>query len=218
MPTHYLPVISLLFFILVCVVWRGWLQYRRYGQLGIVLFQSAAPGKLLRDAFFATLFVAVFVQAILVACAREPLPGLASVQLPTSVTWLGAALMALGTALTVAAQLHMGESWRIGIDEKAAPGLVTTGLYGFCRNPIYLGMIANLIGITVMLPTWLSVALAIGVVWCIRQQTLDEEVYLRRTYGAAFLRYASHVGRFVPGLGRLRPRRYVEAVADTTWF
>ena len=119
--------------------------------------------------------------------------------------------MLAGLALTVAAQLGMGVSWRIGIDDNAAPGLVTSGLYQFCRNPIYLGLIANLIGMTIMLPTWPSLAVALAVIWCIRTQTIEEEAYLTRTYGGAFQSYAARVGRFWPGLGRLRPKLWERA-------
>jgi protein-S-isoprenylcysteine O-methyltransferase Ste14 len=77
------------------------------------------------------------------------------------------------------------------------------GSSNFSRNPIYLGMIGSLAGITLTLPTWFSIGMAAGVVWCIRTQTIEEEAYLERTYGEAFRQYAADVGRFVPGLGRL---------------
>ena len=123
--------------------------------------------------------------------------------MPAAATWLGGLLLFGGLALTVAAQLGMGASWRIGIDETASPGLVTAGLYKFCRNPIYLGLMLSLFGLTVLLPTWLSLALAAGAVWGMRTQTIEEEVYLEKTYGHAFRRYAARVGRFWPGLGKL---------------
>jgi protein-S-isoprenylcysteine O-methyltransferase Ste14 len=62
-------------------------------------------------------------------------------------------------------------------------------------------------GYVLLLPTPLSLlalaAFAIGV----RQQVAAEEDYLARTYGDAYRDYASRVGRFVPGLGKLKTPR-----------
>ena len=45
---------------------------------------------------------------------------------------------------------------RIGIEDAARPGLVTGGLYRFCRNPIFLALLVVIAGYTLMLPTVLS--------------------------------------------------------------
>jgi protein-S-isoprenylcysteine O-methyltransferase Ste14 len=104
----------------------------------------------------------------------------------------------------VTAQLHLGASWRIGIDEGASPGLVTSGLYRFCRNPIFLALLVTLSGYTLMLPTRLSLGLLLGAYIGVRQQVAAEEAYLLRTYGESYREYARRVGRFLPGLGRFR--------------
>jgi protein-S-isoprenylcysteine O-methyltransferase Ste14 len=44
--------------------------------------------------------------------------------------WIGAVVLAIGTALKMTAQAQMGASWRIGIDADAPSELVTRG-YGF---------------------------------------------------------------------------------------
>jgi protein-S-isoprenylcysteine O-methyltransferase Ste14 len=115
----------------------------------------------------------------------------------------GAALLLIGLALLVTAQLQLGASWRIGVDESARPGLVTTGLYRFCRNPIFLALLLTWTGYTLLLPTTLSLCLLIGGLIGVRQQVLLEEAYLMRTYGDAYSEYARQVGRFMPGIGKL---------------
>jgi protein-S-isoprenylcysteine O-methyltransferase Ste14 len=97
----------------------------------------------------------------------------------------------------------MGASWRIGIKEGEAPGLVTSGLYRFCRHPIYLGLLAALAGYAALLPTPLSLALLAAVYLGARVQAAAEETHLDRTYGEAFRAYARRTGRFLPGIGRL---------------
>lgn len=57
-----------------------------------------------------------------------------------------------------------------------------------------------------LVPTLLA---AIAVLVCLValqvQTRLVEEPHLRQVYGEVYVRYASSVGRFVPGLGRLCP-------------
>ncbi len=214
MLSRIFPLLGLMLFVVIGVLWRGWLQYRRYGSAGIVLFQSPGSVRDTRDTLFCLLFVAAVAQALLFAFVPELFSGLEAVTMPPEGVWIGAFMTLFGLAFTLAAQLRMGASWRIGIDKSACPGLVTSGLYQFCRNPIYLGMMAALLGITMMLATWISIALAVGVGGCIRTQVIEEELYLERTYGSAFRLYAAQVGRFWPGIGKLRCQLLTRPVAE----
>jgi protein-S-isoprenylcysteine O-methyltransferase Ste14 len=125
---------------------------------------------------------------------------------PAAEIWqaIGTVLLFGGIGLLVIAQLNLGASWRIGIEEVSSPGLVTSGFYRFCRNPIFFAILIMLAGYTLLLPTRLSLALLVGAFIGIRQQVLTEEAYLSRTYGDVYRAYAHRVGRFVPGIGRLR--------------
>ena len=60
---------------------------------------------------------------------------------------VGWALLLLSLGWIVAAQAQMGASWRIGIDTGEQPPLVRRGLFGCSRNPIFLGMRLNLVGL-----------------------------------------------------------------------
>ena len=57
-----------------------------------------------------------------------------------------------------AAQLGMGESWRIGVSDEERTDLVTGGWFSLCRNPIYTSMIAGWTGFALLVPTWLGIA------------------------------------------------------------
>jgi len=201
-----LPLIAVLVFYGLGFGWRTWVQLRRYGSSGIVLFRSGRPGQHLREALFVVLTVALLAEAALAAVAPRRLPGLVPLA-PATAAVLRATgtVMVLGaTALMLAAQLDLGASWRVGIDEGARPGLVTGGLYRYSRNPIYVAMLAALLGFALLLPSWISLGLLIGAGLGIRRHVRDEEAYLARTYGEEYRRYAARVGRFVPGVGRLR--------------
>jgi protein-S-isoprenylcysteine O-methyltransferase Ste14 len=98
--------------------------------------------------------------------------------------------------LILVAQLQMGQSWRIGIDEADRTELITRGLYAHCRNPIYVGLVLGLVAFTLAVPTWLSVGLVLFAATCIRSIVRREEAYLRHVHGAAFAAYAARVPRF----------------------
>lgn len=203
---RYLPVVGIVLFIAVGVVWRAWIQYRRHGNAGLILFRPAPLVQHLLHLLFVGSLLAASAQAV--AFAASPSMRAAACLLPPPVAgfWLavGSFLLFGGTAFMVAAQLGLGASWRIGIDQEASPGLVTAGLYQVCRNPIFLGIFVTLAGLVVLLPTWISVAALIGNIVAVRYQVIQEETYLTSTYGEAYRGYAGRVGRFLPGLGRLR--------------
>jgi protein-S-isoprenylcysteine O-methyltransferase Ste14 len=193
-----LPLIGVLLMTGLACCWRPWMQFRRHGTWGVLLFRSGRPGQTLRDGLLVTLFVLLLGQAILAAGWPQALATLheddsATTTLLRRVT--GAVLMLGGIALLVMAQLHLGVSWRIGIDEGAAPGLVTEGLYRLTRNPIYLGLLVTIAGYALLLPTMLSGALLLGTWTGARRQVAVEEAYLLRTYGETYRSYAGRVGR-----------------------
>jgi protein-S-isoprenylcysteine O-methyltransferase Ste14 len=116
----------------------------------------------------------------------------------------GAALALVGIAGALLAQLSMGSSWRIGVDESERTELVTDGLFAWVRNPIFSFVWIFLVGLVLVVPSVLAVAGGVLAVVGIEVQVRAvEEPYLLRTHGAAYATYASRVGRFVPGIGRL---------------
>lgn len=119
---------------------------------------------------------------------------------------VGVGVAVLGIVLALAAQLSLGASWRIGIDQAERTDLVTTGAFRVMRNPIFAAVILTFVGLALMMPNPIAVAgVAVTVIGIQVQVRLAEEPYLRRAHGAAYIDYASRVGRFLPGIGRLQP-------------
>ncbi|RDL51360.1 hypothetical protein BLJAPNOD_02493 [Ensifer sp. M14] len=109
---------------------------------------------------------------------------------------VGLVLMALGGGLTMLSQWVMRHSWKIGILEEQDAPLVTSGLYAFSRNPIYVGMVAALIGTVLAVPNVVSVALALSAWISISYQIRMEEVHLGRAFGQAYSAYCKRVRRW----------------------
>jgi protein-S-isoprenylcysteine O-methyltransferase Ste14 len=206
MISTWLPLVGIVVFFGVVCCWRPWLQYCRYGSAGILFLQSGHWRQNLRDALGVVLAVCLVGQAIAAAGWPASLSPISALYQPEAKIWqiTGAVVLFGGLGLLIMAQLHLGASWRIGIEEGTSPGLVTSGLYRFCRNPIFLAILITLTGYTVLVPTRLSLALLLGAFIGIRQQILTEEAYLLRTYGDGYRAYARRLGRFLPGIGRIR--------------
>jgi len=112
------------------------------------------------------------------------------------VGWLGAAFTIAGVLLTVAAQFGMGSSWRIGMSEDDRCALVGGGLYRFSRNPIYVGMMSIMMGIFLIAPHAITLALALGAWITTSAQIRLEEDFLSRLHGAAYQAYCARTRRW----------------------
>lgn len=130
----------------------------------------------------------------------EPVAALDS----TAVHAAGLALALAGIGATFYAQVAMGTSWRIGVDESERTELVTAGPFATVRNPIFAAMLPTGLGLTLLVPSWVAFAGFVGLAIALELQVrVVEEPYLRRAHGEAYAAYAARVGRFFPGLGRL---------------
>ena len=192
-------------YILLTLVVRALMQRHRTGDTGI-RYLSLPPGSTQWWSHW-TFVIGIGLTAI--AAPIAGLAGLAPIRMlehPIS-QGLGVTLAVLGIFGVFIAQLMMGPSWRIAVDEAERTELVTTGAFGVVRNPIFTAMATTFLGLPLMLPNVLAVVgLAAAVIAMQIQVRLVEEPYLHRVHAASYDDYASRVGRFLPGIGRLRPR------------
>ena len=76
--------------------------------------------------------------------------------------------------------------------------IVQTGLYRFTRNPMYLGMVFELLGLCVFLANPLAlVAIAVFVAYITRFQIIPEERLLLEKFGAPYALYTRTVRRWL---------------------
>ncbi|MFZ1102747.1 MAG: isoprenylcysteine carboxylmethyltransferase family protein [Hyphomicrobiaceae bacterium] len=122
-----------------------------------------------------------------------PIPGIDLIR------WIIAgSLIVIGPALFVAAVRNFLRAGTPLPTNQPTRALVTTGIHGWTRNPIYLGMFLVYGGIgiaarsswTLILTLPLAIAIRYGVV-------AREEVYLERRFGDAYREYKARVRRWV---------------------
>jgi len=181
---------------------RTWVQIRRTGASGFKGI-GGRPGSLEWTAgilFVVAVAIGVAAPVLDIAGVLEAVDPLDSAGL----RWAGVAIFAAGLAGTLHAQLAMGESWRIGVDEAERTELVTEGPFALVRNPIFAAMLPTSLGLVLIVPNAAALAGLAALLLALEIQVrLVEEPYLLRIHGEAYRGYAARVGRFVPGLGRL---------------
>lgn len=122
---------------------------------------------------------------------------------PAGVTVAGVILALGGFVLVLVSQAAMGRSWRIGVDARERTALVTGGIFGAVRNPVFTGMVAAVAGLALLAPSWLALLTVVVLVVALQVQVrLVEEPYLRAVHGDAYRAYTARAGRFLPWIGR----------------
>ena len=80
----------------------------------------------------------------------------------------------------------------------ASSSLVTSGIYGFTRNPMYLGLFVALVGWALFLSNTLAfLFLPVFIVYMNRFQIEPEERALTTLFGQEFVAYTSRVRRWI---------------------
>jgi len=112
---------------------------------------------------------------------------------------VGCAFVLAGSGLYTAGALALARAKR---DASGAPGqLLTSGPYRFVRNPVYLGMIVIVVGLSVLYRSWQPPALArTALLFTLAHLAVVflEEPAIRKRFGAAYDDYCRRVPRWMP--------------------
>jgi len=110
--------------------------------------------------------------------------------------WLGVAFCLAGVVLLTWSIISFGRSFRIGIDTENPDQLVTSGVFAFSRNPIYVAFALVLIGQFLVFSNWVLLVYLLAAIWLFHRQVLREEEFLKQHYGQEFTDYCSRVRRY----------------------
>ncbi|MBA3908783.1 MAG: S-isoprenylcysteine methyltransferase [Rhodobacter sp.] len=111
--------------------------------------------------------------------------------------WLGRSLVLLGIGVTVIAVLQMTQHRTTVIPRRTPSAIVTTGLFAWSRNPIYLADALILLGAVLWLDAILALPLVAVFAWLIQTRFIrDEEARLTLAFGPEFDLWAARTRRW----------------------
>jgi protein-S-isoprenylcysteine O-methyltransferase Ste14 len=113
------------------------------------------------------------------------------------IAWVGVGLCFGGLLLLLLSLVSFGRSFRVGIDVDNPDRLVTTGIFAFSRNPIYVGFAFVLLGQFLIFPNWVLLIYLVAGIWLFHRQVLREEEFLRKHYGQEYVEYSKRVRRYL---------------------
>ncbi len=174
-----------------------WLLWKRHGINGLVLPKDDSAHGLI-GRWFKALIASVLVLILGLALGLNfeffgPIMWIKAEALQA----VGAVLLLLSAVLIAWAQFHMGKSWRIGIDQSTVTALVEKGLFARSRNPIFLGMRLNMLGLFLLLPCAVTAAILLVSEALISVQVRLEEAHLIATIGDGYRRYQERTPRWL---------------------
>ncbi|MBK8305818.1 MAG: isoprenylcysteine carboxylmethyltransferase family protein [Gammaproteobacteria bacterium] len=179
-------------------IWRSVLVYRRTGKNPFVLPSGDDAYGYVGRAFKFVIAAVAFIVAVNATAPGllPPLGACPALQIP-SLRVFGWALLLAALAWTLVAQAQMGDSWRIGIDSANSTALVTSGLFAISRNPIFLAMRINLLGLFAVLPNALTLLTLIAGEMLMQVQVRLEETHLAGLHAEQYAQYRKRVRRWL---------------------
>lgn len=194
---YFLPT-YLVAYIIAAFVWRSYAVWKKTG-INPVVFKGSDSAHDFVGRIFKVLFAAIVAIVVIYAFV----PSAYKYVLPihslerSSVRLIAFILLLVSLVWTVIAQIQMGNSWRIGIDSENRTKLVQTGVFNVSRNPIFVGMMATLFGLFLVIPNvGTLITLLVGIILIGIQVRLEEE-YLTRTHGDRYIDYCRNVRRWI---------------------
>lgn len=123
-----------------------------------------------------------------------PLP----VAVPDMLQNIGFALVVVGFLLGVAAFMEFRRSRTTVDPHGSVTSIISSGIYRFIRNPIYLGYVLMLIGLPLNSGTYWGIVLAPVFIHLMNRLVIErEEAYLEKKFGAVYTGYKSRVRRWL---------------------
>jgi len=140
-----------------------------------------------------TLTIIHIIMAILLGwLAPLPIPA------PMFIKWIGLGLAALGFILGVLALIEFRRARNTTDPKKPTQKFVTSGIYRYTRNPIYLGFVFMLIGLPLDMGIYWGIILVWPLITFMNNLIIKhEEAYLEKKFKEQYVDYKSRVGRWL---------------------
>jgi len=104
----------------------------------------------------------------------------------------GTVLVCLGIPFYLSSIVSVMRAFRAG-------ELVTGGVYGMCRHPVYAAWLVFFVpGIALLLKSWLLLSAPVVMYFVAKGLVREEDAYLEKTFGQAYLAYKDRVPSMLP--------------------
>ncbi len=109
----------------------------------------------------------------------------------------GIAVLIIGIGVIVAARRELSRYGQPTDPGKPTSRIVSSGVFSISRNPLYLGIVILIIGLSLIINSWwVLVLLVIEIILCHIILIFPEERYLASTFGSYYEEYRRSVYRW----------------------
>ncbi|MDR3336279.1 MAG: isoprenylcysteine carboxylmethyltransferase family protein [Treponema sp.] len=177
---------------------RTVLLYKRGVKVWVIGTSAKKPLEIILENILFPVLIIWSVFVILTALHIK-LPGILSRYLIGNerTKYVGIVLCFAGLVIFLFALISFGKAWRIGIDEKNSHELITSGMFKYSRNPIFLFMDLFFTGIMLVYPNIPCIAMAVGAIIGIHLQIKREEKFLEGKFGEQYREYKKQARRYL---------------------
>lgn len=133
----------------------------------------------------------LILNALFFAFGYEPFVFFEEFEFPRGELLRGAGVFVAGVSLVLlfTAQFQMGDSWRIGIDDRRSTEMVNRGLFRFLRHPVYLFAVLEGVSLFLIVPHAMSLVSLAALYLALSFQARMEEEFLLRRWGGRYRRF-----------------------------
>jgi protein-S-isoprenylcysteine O-methyltransferase Ste14 len=123
----------------------------------------------------------------------------ADYRLPAWTGWVGAAIFAVAVWLLWRSHIDLGLNWSATLDIREGHSLVTSGVYGHIRHPMYAAHWLWAIAQALLLHNWIAgPAFSVFFIPLYLLRVPHEEQMMLQHFGEEYLGYMNRTGRIIP--------------------
>jgi protein-S-isoprenylcysteine O-methyltransferase Ste14 len=138
------------------------------------------------------------IPAIYVASGQ---PAFADYLFQPLMAWLGLLVLVAALVLFRLTHKQLGRNWSVTLETRTKHALVTEGLYGYVRHPMYSSFLLSAIAQALLLPNWIAgLSGLVGIAILFFYRVEKEEEMMTATFGEEYRAYMDRTARIVPWL------------------
>jgi protein-S-isoprenylcysteine O-methyltransferase Ste14 len=128
-------------------------------------------------------------------------PAFADYAFQPVLAWLGLVVMLAALILFRQTHKQLGRNWSVTLETRTKHDLVTEGLYGYVRHPMYSSFLLSAVAQALLLPNWIAgLSGLVGIAVLFFYRVDREEAMMTATFGDQYRDYQRRTARVIPWL------------------